>query len=355
MVDFAALTTRFSSREVRAEEPATEVEGHELATDDALELAAWDSKDESLGAQAEPVLEGDDQQVLESMGDEALGVEMGGADEAGGASVPYTHPDMADAETAASKFPSFMGQPWRNIPDDEKVDAWVWLRDWVDWLTLTYRVTKNQLTPCWYRHTDVVEILWAMANAEAKAWAEGTGTPTSMPLTGWQNYIPGCLSQIQEMVNACALEQKHQEVKQWLAGEHPFVRTLNERDWQNFISGAVRTLDGAEAGVWRAVVLDKAGNAVGQSEEFVLGEHVVPEQAGLGDMFYGYRGDSEPMAFVRVSGTDAQILQWQRKNEAGEWESSLGTEVRGSVLAEEREMQDLKDKVDPELQPAVGP
>lgn len=355
MVNLSALG-RFGSREVRREDMdvATPGGGEESSTPNVeLGLEDWDVE-QSDTTEASGVLEGNDQEVLQSMGVNALDMEMGGAEvESEGAA--YRHPGLGETEEEASAFPSFMGQPWRNIPEEERLEAWVWLRDWVDWLTLTYHVTSSQLTKCWYRHSDVVEILWAMANAEAKAWAEGTGAPTNMPLTSWQNFIPGCLSQIQGMVKACSMERSHKEEQQWVAGEHPFVRALDEEDWQTFITGAVRTLDGPVAGIWRAAVSDSEGNVVAYSDEFRLGDYVVPVQAQLGDVFFGYRGDSEPTAFVRVSGTDAQILHWQKKTDAGDWEGGLGYEMPGSVLSNGTDSVDYAELVDPDVKSAVGP
>ena len=98
----------------------------------------------------------------------------------------YVDPAVAQAQ-AEDEWPSWVGVRWRDVPEESRAEAWTWLRSWVDWLVRVHHVSQDRIPRCWYRHSDVVEELWAAANAEAQAW-ESTG-PTMTPMTTWHFHL----------------------------------------------------------------------------------------------------------------------------------------------------------------------
>lgn len=54
---------------------------------------------------------------------------------------------------------------WRDMPDDERPDAWDELRAFVEWIVTRYELTDNIIPACWYRHGALVEELSALRAA----------------------------------------------------------------------------------------------------------------------------------------------------------------------------------------------
>lgn len=79
--------------------------------------------------------------------------------------------------------------------EEEEVDlsGWVWvvmepavrrerlaeLRTWVQWLVRTYPWTLTHLTPCWYQHKDVCELLTALFVSWVRTYSPGSKRDTA--------------------------------------------------------------------------------------------------------------------------------------------------------------------------------
>lgn len=61
---------------------------------------------------------------------------------------------------------------WRHMSRQRALQAWLDLADWVEWWRFRYNVSA--ITGCWYRHSPVVEHLWALMIAHRNAYPPGT-------------------------------------------------------------------------------------------------------------------------------------------------------------------------------------
>lgn len=301
-------------------EDSAEVDESQVIAEDAQ---TWDEsvKVAELSAQG-AVLEGDDKEILSAFESGAPHL----FDDSGSASdeadddepTPFVQPMLAENEDDSSDTLDFLGIAWRKIDEDRKSEAWKWLREWVDWFTFTFHLDTSVVAPCWYKHTDVVEELWAAANAEARVWAEGEASV--MPMTTWQNMLPGVIARLSASMKTCNAKKEHVSTSVWAAGKHPFVLQLDEQDWQNHLLGAVHEANSLAPGRWRAAVIDSQGQVLEASEPFSVGAVANADGSGLGQVFICSDGAGEPKAFVQAWGSEADSLQWQRMNVEGEWE-----------------------------------
>lgn len=92
---------------------------------------------------------------------------------------PFRDSRVAQAEAAGGP-PAWLGTRWREIEPEDQREAWVYLRRWVDWLVNEYRLYESVVPRCWYRHTQLVEELYAAMCMEHKAWEEGAASLTPM-------------------------------------------------------------------------------------------------------------------------------------------------------------------------------
>lgn len=92
---------------------------------------------------------------------------------------PFRDSRVAQAEAAGGP-PAWLGTRWREIKPEDQREAWVYLRRWVDWLVNEYRLYESIVPRCWFRHTQLVEELYAAMCMEHKAWEEGAASLTPM-------------------------------------------------------------------------------------------------------------------------------------------------------------------------------
>ncbi|MGC5172052.1 hypothetical protein ACLQ2Q_15505 [Microbacterium sp. DT81.1] len=94
-----------------------------------------------------------------------------------------THPDDSDAllagEAAAFEPDARYGTSapigahivnWRTLGDGEARAAWTYLRSWVEWFIIRYRVPESTIPGCWWKHGHLVEELSALHIAHTAAF-----------------------------------------------------------------------------------------------------------------------------------------------------------------------------------------
>lgn len=64
---------------------------------------------------------------------------------------------------------------WRNLRDEDAVQAWSDLRDFVEWFCTRYEITSTMVPDCWYKHPNLVEELSALHTAHTVAFDEADG------------------------------------------------------------------------------------------------------------------------------------------------------------------------------------
>ena len=238
-------------------------------------------------------------------------------------------------EDSEAKYP-FLGKRWREITDPaEARDAWVWLRDWVEWFVREYEVKSSEIPKCWYRHRPVVAELWAVANAEMKAWEEGAAS--TLPLTGFHNYVPGVLDRIKNTnsVRRCVSAKEHLADYDIGDGRDSADLRVDESDWAVHMA-SVSDLEGQlEAGRWRAVVSNEAGQQeVSQPVE-------VPASAGepqlsVSTPVISFDGSGQPSLAVRISGAGLYRSWWEQQQTDGSWVMRM-TSMRDISASSEQE------------------
>lgn len=144
---------------------------------------------------------------------------------------PVSLVDEVEAQEAAIRAePSGFGMRWRDVEGDDKVELFVALRQWVDWFRVEYRLTGQELPPCWFMHTDILAELYAAWNAEYKAWS--SGEPSNMPMTTWHYHVAVMRNRLSNKAAACVADGKH--VERALA---PFI--VDEDLWEQTLRGCV--------------------------------------------------------------------------------------------------------------------
>lgn len=181
------------------------------------------------------------------LGDESEPVEM----ELGGAMMPQPQVEEIFNDADVSELPSGVGVRWRAIDPADKMGVWADLRKWVDWLITEYKLSKQQIPPCWYRHTDIVAELYAMRCAEEKAWESNEPQNTAA-----FQFHPHLFSMIQRLSNKagkCLNSNKHVDAASFT--EFPAeVLPYDENDWSEFLVQETETqtlLRGDEDLWWR--------------------------------------------------------------------------------------------------------
>lgn len=217
----------------------------------------------------------------------------------------------ADASDTQQKYP-FLGKRWREITDPaESRQAWIWLREWVDWFVAEFEVSRSTIPPCWYRHRPIVAELWAAANAEMKAWEEEAAT--TLPLTAWNNYLPGLFSRLRENggVKRCAGEDGHVEPR------HTGVR-VDEVDWATHLSSVSDVEVGLCPGSWRMAASTESGvQVVSDPVEVPFDAWLVEES--VSEPVLGVAGDGQFTVSATVTGDGLYRSWWEHQEATGEW------------------------------------
>lgn len=217
----------------------------------------------------------------------------------------------ADASDTQQKYP-FLGKRWREITDPaEARQAWVWLREWVDWFVAEFEVSVSTIPPCWYRHRPMVAELWAAANAEMKAWEEEAAT--TLPLTAWNNYLPGLFSRLRENGGAkrCLGTDGHVESR------HTALK-VDEIDWATHLNSVTDVEVGVSPGWWRmAASTEYGGQMVSKPINVPSGAWLV-EESVTGPVL-GVSGDGGFTVSATVTGDGLYRSWWERQEDTGEW------------------------------------
>lgn len=256
-----------------------------------------------------------------------------------------------DGKVQGGEVPPWAGVRWRSIAAEDRVEAWEGLREWVDWFTRVHKVPKNVVPSCWFLHEDVVEILWAMMNAELNVWSGEAGAATTGPMLSWHMYLPGFYEQLKNRVQTCTSGVGgHNPDKVYTPGVHPFVRELDEQLWQDYIAGSEVTIGDLGEGAWRVAV--KKGESVQAGQVLTLGQVPATGPVDLGDVFVMREGSSAPYLFFRPVGQDAEAVAEVQRQVGGAWVAA-GEEYERRLGPEPDAREDLRERLPADVQAGV--
>ncbi|KAA9394170.1 hypothetical protein FCK90_08625 [Kocuria coralli] len=146
----------------------------------------------------------------------------------------YEDSAVSDVTEELADVPQWLGTRWRDLPEESMGEVWTWLRGWVDWLVETHRIPVDEIPACWYRHPEIVEELWAAANAEAQAW-EAT-TPTMTPMTAWHFHLGMMRDRLAGKAKACVAKNAHVPTRSYRPGVGAAVLPIDEADWAGHLA-----------------------------------------------------------------------------------------------------------------------
>ncbi|MDN5618359.1 MAG: hypothetical protein L0G31_09230 [Kocuria sp.] len=217
----------------------------------------------------------------------------------------------ADASDTQQKYP-FLGKRWREITDPaEARQAWMWLREWVDWFVAEFEVSVSTIPSCWYRHRPIVAELWAAANAEMKAWEEEAAS--TLPLTAWNNYLPGLFSRLRENGGAKRCSKDDHVASSWHKGLE-----VNEADWAAHLSSVNDVEVGPSPGRWRMAASTESGNQIVSDPVEVPSSDWLVEES-VSEPVLGVAGDGQITVSATVTGDRLYRSWWERQEATGEW------------------------------------
>lgn len=165
-----------------------------------------------------------------------------------------------------------VGGRWRDIKASDKPGVWVDLRRWVDWLMIEYKLSKQTIPPCWYRHTDIVAELYAMRCAEEKTW-EGT-EPHNTAAFQFHPHLFAMFHRLSNKAGKCLNAGKHVEAASFT--EFPAdALPYDENDWAEFLvqETDTQTLERGTEDLWwrrRVELVDSSGELKPECSEPVL-------------------------------------------------------------------------------------
>lgn len=277
-------------------------------------VAQLDSEMESLDSAEGEEFSGDITDVSE---DDLASAQKVREDENEGSGVLYDPPalKMADAANLRDIHP-FLGYAWRELDAGLRRDALVWLREWVDWFAVTYKVDKSLLPGCWFLHSDVVEYLWVAANAEVKSWHNPDASLT--PFTSWHSYLPALKDRLNGGSQKRCRDGVHSPESAFGSSSDPYAVEVDEWAWQKCLNEISDEQEVQLAGRWRAVVQTKDGTVIRSEEvEVPLGASAVMQ---VEKPVLSFSGEGKPVVSVRFSGDDLARSHWEVFDELnGEW------------------------------------
>lgn len=246
---------------------------------------------------------------------------------------PYSDAAVEAAEAEAEDVPGWLGTKWRDLPQESMPQVWRWLRGWVDWLVEAHSVGADEVPPCWFRHQDIVEELWAAANAEYQAW-EAT-TPTMTPMTAWHFHLRMMRDRLNGKAKECVGQGSHVPVRSFRPGVGPAVLAVDEADWAAHLAEITDAQPaGIEAGqrprLWRMCAVDDLGELVVSDATDVSAEQpqgpvtiTVPVRRGM---------DSEGAvllgATVSTGAREVERTWWESSTDGGaSWDKAVTSEV----------------------------
>lgn len=260
----------------------------------------------------------DDEPVSAAELESAVEVDAG----AGGLSPAGVDPALGseDAQPLTVRFP-FLGKRLREMDASTRRDAMVWLREWVDWFVVTHQVEKKLFPSCWFLHSEVVEFVWAAANAEMQAWAQGE--PSFAPMASWHSYIPGLLARLEtgSQIDCSTAGQHEGDYPVYGSPFHPRAVAVDEGAWAQFLAGEDEEISSLSPGSWRVVLSDKVSGERLMVSESVEVPYPRPYVGAVGRPYVRVDGEGVPGAFVRmVVDAPGMVSAWEKfVPESGEW------------------------------------
>ncbi|WP_421082812.1 hypothetical protein [Rothia nasimurium] len=219
----------------------------------------------------------------------------------------------ADAANLRDLYP-FLGYAWRELPAGERRDALIWLRSWVDWFAVTYKIDSKLIPGCWFEHSDVVEYLWVAANAEMKAWHNPDASLT--PYTSFHAYLPGLLGRLASGSQG-QCRNGHIPDERYGRVTDPNAVEVDEWAWQRALHEITDELPGVSAGRWRIAAEDAEGTVV-RSAAVEVPSAAVPVLQ-VGEPVVAFDGEGQPLVRAAVSGAELVKTYWEYEDENGQW------------------------------------
>ncbi|ROZ61635.1 hypothetical protein EDL96_12830 [Kocuria soli] len=253
----------------------------------------------------------------------------------------YQDPTVEAAAAELDDVPEWLGTRWRELPQESMPEVWRWLRGWVDWLVEAHSIPASEIPPCWYRHQDIVEELWAAANAEEQAW-EAT-TPTMTPMTAWHFHLRMMRDRLNGKAKECVGNREHVPAHSFRPGWGASVLAVDEGDWAAHLSEITDAQpapaqDGQPMLLWRMCATDSEGEVI-TSDAIDVGP--VTQQGNISISAPVRRGmDTEGGVLLgaTVSPGAAAIGRtwWESSADGGmNWDRAVTSEVDRSVAEEE--------------------
>lgn len=252
-----------------------------------------------------------------------------------------TYLDRTVEETALEldEVPEWLGIRWRELPQESMPLVWRWLREWVDWLVEAHRIPNDEVPPCWYRHQDIVEELWAAANAEVQAW-EAT-TPTMTPMTAWQFHLRMMRDRLNGKAKECVATQQHVEKHSFRPGWTASALVVDEHDWAAHLAEITDTQPAPvpRSGItsmWRMCAVDSTGE-ITTSDALLLEPTMQREVACIvGPARRGADAEGSALLGATVCAGEAAIERtwWEFSDDGLTWQRVVTSEVDRTTVEE---------------------
>ncbi|GAA3920856.1 hypothetical protein [Microbacterium invictum] len=118
---------------------------------------------------------------------------------------------------------------WRGLADDDAADAWVRLREWVEWMTVRYNVAVSVIPQCWWKHGGLVEELSALHIAHQAAFDD---SDTGFGPIGWHERLAIALPRISRAYGGgCNNGHRPSKPRTWESA-------TDEQEWDTWTSQA---------------------------------------------------------------------------------------------------------------------
>lgn len=241
-------------------------------------------------------------------------------EETEGKPIPYEASDLTE-ELAGEQLPEWFGVRWRDIPVEDQAEAWVWLRRWVEWLVLEYRLPSEVVPPCWFLHADTTAELYAAMCLEHKVYE--SEAPSIAPTIYWQAQLP----QIRDRL----FHASHQPCQREHVptNEAKFLRPVDEQAWQETISARhVSTRferPEKETRYLRAVIEDEDEETLTHTGSIGLRAHRTEDEPAAVLRFNQVPGEADEMLHLHVEKANAvAAIRWEQSTDNKTWTSLEG-------------------------------